>query len=368
MADSGASPARRRGLSLRWQLTLSYAVFVVVVGMVLSAVGLLLLRFVPEGNLVEVGGGFAPNRSDLMMVFVRYAGVGLAFLAVLGLSGGWLLAGRMLRGLHRITEVAGRVREGDLDCRIAMEGRTNELVTLADTFDDMVGRIQSSNERHRRFAANASHELRTPHAVIRTLVEVARTDPALDTAKLLDRIEETNERSIVLGEALLSLAVAENGASTMKGLDLAKLAEEAIDGLAAEAVRSEITLSRELERASPRGDEALLRQLISNVLQNAVVHNHAGGSIRVATATDPQGRAVFEVSNTGPVVPDEAATTLAEPFVRAKGRTRKRDGSSPGVGLGLSIVASIADAHAAELTLVSRAEGGLIVRVHFPPG
>jgi two-component system sensor histidine kinase VanS len=357
---------RPRGLSLRWQLTLSYAAFVVVVGIVLIAVGVLLLRFVPDGNLVEAGGGFAPSRSDLMPVFVKYAAAGLVFLATLGLGGGWLLAGRLLRRLRLITGTAERVRGGDLDHRIDMAGRSDELSELADTFDDMLERVQASLDEHQRFAANASHELRTPHAMIRTMLEVARADPDRDVEQLLERVEIVNERSIALTEALLSLTRAQNAKEDREPVDLATLAAAAAEELGAVATRRDVTITCELLTAATTGHPELLARLVTNLVQNAVVHNHPGGHVQVATWTHQHGDAVVEITNTGPVVTDEVAATLLEPFVRAAGRTRSRDQSHVGAGLGLSIVASVVRAHAGSIDVTPRAGGGLSVRVQVP--
>lgn len=366
MPRTRPATSRPRGLSLRWQLTLSYAAFVVVVGVVLIAVGVLLLRFVPEGNLVSFGGGFAPSRSDLMPVFVRYASAGLVFLATIGLGGGWLLAGRLLRRLRLITGTAEQVRAGDLDHRIDMAGRSDELSELADTFDDMLDRVQASVDEHQRFAANASHELRTPHAVIRTMLEVARADPDRDVEQLLGRLEIVNERSIALTEALLSLAQADNAAQGREPVDLAALAATAAEDLSAAAASRDVVVTCDLLAAATTGHPGLLARLVTNLVQNAVVHNHPGGQVLVATWTDEHGDALVEVANTGPVVSDEVAATLTEPFVRAAGRTRPRDPSHVGAGLGLSIVASVARAHSGRITVVPRAGGGLTVRAQIP--
>lgn len=360
--------SRPRGLSLRWQLTLSYAVFVVVVGVVLVAVGLLLLRFVPEGHLYVYGGGIAPSRSDLMPEFVRYATAGLVFLAALGLGGGWLLAGRVLRRLRAVTDAADRARGGDLQHRIALPGRSDELSVLADTFDAMLDRVQASVQEHERFAANASHELRTPHAVIRTMLEVARADPARDVERLIDRVETMNERSIALTEALLSLAQADHGAGHVERVDLAALTAATVAETEESAARREVVIVQRLDPAVADGNHQLLGRLVGNLVQNAVVYNHRGGEVRVATWTEDAevAEAVVEVTNTGPVVPDGVAATLAEPFVRAAGRTRRPDATHVGAGLGLTIVASVVRAHSGSLDLAPRAEGGLVVRVRLP--
>jgi two-component system sensor histidine kinase VanS len=362
-------PARRRpaGLSVRAQLTLSYAAFVVIVGVAFFFVGFLLLRFVPDGNLLTGTGGFVPTRSDLLDVFVKYAVLALVLLAIIGLGGGWLLAGRMLGPLGRITATARLARDGRLDQRIRMPGRQNELAELADAFDDMLDRVQLSVEEHRRFAANASHELRTPHAVIRTMLEVARADPeGRDVDVLLGRIDQMNERSIVLTEALLTLADADHDTARLTTLDLVPVTSAVIDENTETADQAGVRISTQLAPGIVRGDETLLRQLISNLVQNAIVHNRADGTVQVSTARAPHGGMVLEVTNTGAPLDEEALATFTEPFTRGAGRTRRRGERHVGSGLGLAIVASVARVHGATLDLTPRDGGGLRARVTFP--
>ncbi|WP_066044072.1 sensor histidine kinase [Herbiconiux solani] len=372
-------PARAPGLSVRARLTLSYAAFVVVVGLAFAVVGYLLLRFVPEGNATVGDGGFAPGRSDLLEVFVKYTGIALLVLAVIGLGGGWLLAGRMLAPLDRVTAAARLARDGSLSHRIRMPGRQDELAELADTFDEMLGRVQLAVDEQRRFAANASHELRTPHAVIRTMLEVASADPeGRDIEQLLSRIAEMNERSIVLTEALLTLADADTatdtasarGTITAAELDgiLSAAVDDLSDAAAAKGVRVTLAAREATEAtvAGVHGDAALLRQLVVNLVQNAVVHNIDGGTVTVGVTRGEDGAVVLEVVNTGAPLDEVAVATFTEPFTRGAGRTRSPGASHVGSGLGLAIVASIARAHAVELTLVPRPGGGLCVRVTFP--
>jgi two-component system sensor histidine kinase VanS len=349
------------------QLTLSYAAFIVVVAIAFFVVGFLLLRFVPDGNLTAVDGGFAPARSDLLAVFVRYALLAILLLAVLGLGGGWILAGRMLRPLTRITEAARLVRDGSLDQRIRMPGRRNELAELADTFDEMLARVQLSIDEQRRFAANASHELRTPHAVIRTMLEVARADPeGRDVDRLLERIDEMNERSIVLTEALLALADADNHNGRLTVFDLTPSITAVVAEFADSAEKTGVLISAQTREAPVRGDAILLRQLVANLVQNAIVHNHADGTVEVSTTRGVDGGSILRVSNTGVPLDEQSLATFTEPFVRGAGRIRRPDGHT-GSGLGLAIVASIVSLHGATLELTPRQGGGLHARVAFPP-
>lgn len=356
---------RPPGLSVRVKLTLSYAVFVVLVGIAVFTLGFLVLRFVPDGNLFADSGEFTPARRDLIAAFVRYAWWTVAGLAVVGLGGGWIVAGIMLRPLTRITDAAGAVRDGDLGQRVDLPGRRDELTDLADTLDAMIARLSETLEEQQRFAANASHELRTPLATMRTLLEVARADPdGVDLGVLLPRLEATNERAIRLTEALLTLArVGRRGGVDPGPVDVAAVVtavvaeERDAEGAAHVELAVTTTTSDPVE-----GDELLVRQAVANLVHNAVVHNLPGGWVRVdvhGTAT----AAVVEVENSGPILTRELVATLPEPFVRGAGRAR---GSRDGAGLGLAIVVSIARAHGGLLELWPREDGGLRARLHLP--
>lgn len=358
---------RRPGLSVRMQLTLSYAALLVLAGLALFGVGFLILRFIPEGNLMLVDGGFAPGRDDLIEVFVRYSLLALLVLGAVGLGGGWLLAGRMLRPLTRITDAARRARDGSLSHRIHMPGRQNELAELADTFDAMLSRVQQSMDEQRRFTANASHELRTPLAVMRTMLEVARADPdARSTPELLARLDETNERSIALIEALLDLADVEHRDRPVVPVDLSLVAQEVLEEERPAATRRDLRIETDLDAVVVSGDVGLLRQLITNLVQNAIVHNHAGGVVWVTTRRVGD-HSELAVANTGDALDGAVVGTFVEPFVRGAGRIRRAGEPHRGSGLGLAIVSSIAHAHGANLTLVERDGGGLVVSVRFPP-
>jgi two-component system sensor histidine kinase VanS len=351
---------RPRGLSVRAKLALSYAGFLVVAGIALFVVGFLLLRFVPEGSLTVDGGGWAPNRTNLLEVFVRYAWWAMGLLVVFGLVGGWILAGVVLRPLGRITDAAQRVRDGRLEHRVELTGPRDELTDLADTLDAMLDRVEHTVEEERRFAANASHELRTPHAIIRTMVEVAQADPAgRDVDEVLRRIGATNERAIATTEALLALArIGRGGLLDATIVDLAALVAEAVEDERTDASARGIRLTTSLHPAPVTGDPTLLARLAANLVRNAVVHNVDGGWVRVAVT--PGARTELLVENSGPVLDAAVVATLTEPFVRGAGRTRApHDGS----GLGLAIVASIVRAHRASLAVTALPGGGLQVRV-----
>ncbi|HSX69218.1 HAMP domain-containing sensor histidine kinase [Nocardioides sp.] len=367
---SSASPARAPGLSVRLKLTLSYAGLVVLAGgLLLAVVWVFLLRYVPE-QAVQLGGEdarrtpslFVPGRNDLIAAFLPKASIAMGALLVFGLVGGWLLAGRMLAPLSRIAEATRRAGGGSLGHRVALEGRRDEFRDLADTFDAMLARLEAHVEEQRRFAANASHELRTPLAVTQTLLEVAREDPGRDVDALVDRLLAVNTRAIGLTEALLLLSRAERRNFTRAPVDLSLVAEEAAETLLPLAEKRSVAVKVVSEAASASGSEPLLLQLVTNLVHNAIVHNHADGRVWVSTSAY-DGVAQLVVANTGEVLAPGLVSTLAEPFQRGTARVRA---DQAGVGLGLAIARSIAEAHDGSLVLAARPEGGLTVTVALP--
>ena len=226
---------RSPGLSVRLKLTLSYAGFLMVAGfLLLAAVWVFLLSYVPERAFISTGSagspdinGVFPVRSNLLHEFAPRAAVVLAFLLVLGLVGGWLLAGRILAPLARITDATSLAAAGSLAHRIRLPGRRDEFRELADAFDAMLARLEAHVAEQQRFAANASHQLRTPLAITQTLLDVARNDLNRDTGELVDSLHAVNARAIDLTEALLLLSRADHKSFTPEPLDLSLIAEEA---------------------------------------------------------------------------------------------------------------------------------------------
>lgn len=356
--------ARARGLGVRARLTLSYAGFLLVAGVLLLAVvWLFLLRYVPDGA-ITTGGGFVPNRSDLVRAFVPRAAVALLGLLGFGLLGGWILAGRVLAPLTRITEATRIAADGTLSHRIGLPGRSDEFRELADAFDAMLARLEAHVDEQQRFAANASHELRTPLAITQTLLEVARRDPDRDRADDLDQLHRLNTRAIALTESLLLLSRAGHTTLLSEPVDLSLLAEEAAETLLPIAEAHGVRLDVVGTPAHTRGEPALIRQLVINLLHNAIVHNlPSGGTIAVSTTHDTRTASLM-IENTGAVLDPGRVVALTEPFQR--GSDRVRDGSHVGVGLGLAIADRIVDAHAGTLTLTARDGGGLRVHVGLP--
>ncbi|MBO9555020.1 HAMP domain-containing sensor histidine kinase [Cellulomonas sp.] len=362
---------RPPGPSVRLKLTLSYAGFLMVAGLLLIAVvWVFLLRYVPErvGTIVQAPGGgmpglFVPGRNDLWRAFAPKAALAMGFLLVFGLVGGWLLAGRMLAPLDRITRATRIAATGSLGHRIGLSGRRDEFRELADAFDAMLARLEAHVAEQQRFAANASHELRTPLAISQALLDVAQHDPQHDSAELLARLRAVNTRAIDLTEALLLLSRADQRSFVWEHVDLSLLAEEATETLLPLAEKRGITLETTGDVTPAAGSPALLLQLTTNLVHNAIVHNlPEGGSVRVTTTLRPAD-AVLTVENTGEQLAPGRVSTLTEPFQRGSGRARD---DHAGVGLGLAIVTSIARAHGGSLTLTPRAEGGLRVTVHLP--
>ncbi|WP_210491918.1 HAMP domain-containing sensor histidine kinase [Patulibacter sp. SYSU D01012] len=354
-------------MSARLRLTLSYMGFLVVAGAAMLAVVLYLLHFVPEGQLTG-SDGFVPNRSDLQEAVLPRAIEVLAGLAVVGLVGGWFLAGRMLRPLDRISEVARQVADGSLEHRVRLQGPRDEFRLLADAFDGMLDRVQAHAEEQRRFAANASHELRTPYTVARSVIDVALADPeGRDVDAVLHQLAATNRRGMEVVEALLALSSLDAGEPPRREpIDVAELAGEVVAELTPVARAAGVRLASALGEADIDGDPTLVRQAIANLVLNGIHHNTGnGGRVDVRSRTsDDDGGVEVQVVNTGPVVPAAALTTLAEPFVRGDGRVTGE--GHRGSGLGLAIVARVAHAHEATLALGARDGGGLDVRLTFP--
>ena len=287
----------------------------------------------------------------------------LVFLLVIGLLGGWFLAGRMLVPLARITDATRRAANGSLSYRIELEGRNDEFRELADSFDAMLARLEAQVAEQQRFAANASHELRTPLAITQTLLEVARNDPNRDSAELIERLRAVNARAIDLTEALLLLSRADQRSFTREYVDLSLLAEEATETLLPLAERRGVTVETSGDIAPALGSHALLLQMTTNLLHNAIVHNlPEHGTVRVNTAAGPES-VTLTVESTGDKLSPQLVSTLTEPFQRGTERIR---GDHAGVGLGLAIVKSITQAHDGTLTIVGRPEGGIRVSAQLP--
>ncbi|MGO9498328.1 MAG: sensor histidine kinase [Solirubrobacteraceae bacterium] len=350
---------RAPGLSVRLKLTLSYAGFLMVAGALLLAAGWLFL-----GRGIHPGFILVRNyRYTVARDFAPTAAIALAFLLVFGLLGGWILAGRMLAPLARITDATRIAATGSLSHRIRLPGRRDEFRELADAFDTMLARLEAQLAGQQRFAANASHELRTPLAITQTLLDVARNDPNRDNGELVDRLHAVNARAIDLTEALLLLSRADQRSFSREPIDLSLIAEEATETLLPLAEKHGVTIDNSGDLTPTIGSHALLLQLSANLVHNAVVHNlPERGTVWVTTSVHPKN-VVLTVENTGERLTPQLVSTLGEPFLRATKRIRT---DHAGVGLGLAIVKSITQAHDGTLTLTPRAAGGLRATVQLP--
>jgi two-component system sensor histidine kinase VanS len=303
------------------------------------------------------------SHADLLRNFAPIAAAVLAFLLMFGLVGGWILAGRMLAPLTRITDATRTAATGSLSHRIQLEGRKDEFRELADSFDAMLAQLEAHVAEQQRFAANASHELRTPLAITQTLLDVARNDSNRDNGELVDRLHAVNTRAIDLTEALLLLSRAEQRSFAREHADLSLIAEEATETLLPLAEKRGATIETAGDATPTMGSPALLLQLTTNLVHNAIVHNLAeDGTVWVTTSAHPKS-VELTVENTGEKLAPHLVATLAEPFQRGSERIRT---DHAGVGLGLAIVKSITQAHDGTLTLTPRAAGGLCVTVQLP--
>jgi two-component system sensor histidine kinase VanS len=332
-------------------------------GLMLVAIWYSLLRYIPDGVIYGGLPGFAPNRSDPLNGFAVPAAIVLTFLLVFGLAGGWLLAGRMLAPLTRITEATRMAATGSLSHRIRLEGRQDEFRELADAFDAMLARLESHVAEQQRFAANASHELRTPLAVTQTLLDVARSDPGRDNGELVERLHAVNTRAIDLTEALLLLSRADQRTFARAHVDLSLIAEEAAETLLPLAEERGVTIETSGDMTPTLGSHALLLQMTTNLVHNAIVHNLPEQGAVWVTTSAAHGSVALTVENTGAQLTRQLVATLDEPFQRGTERIRSKHA---GVGLGLAIVKRIAEAHDATLTLSPRAAGGLSATVQLP--
>jgi signal transduction histidine kinase len=307
------------------------------------------------------------HNSELHQLLVE-SGIALAIMAVVSVALGWVVAGRLLRPLRTITATARDISATSLHQRLALAGPDDELKALGNTFDDLLGRLEASFRSQRQFVANASHELRTPLAWQRTLVQVALADPDADAASLRaahERVLASGTQQERILEALLTLSRGQAGLDRREPFDLGPLAGQVLHARQSEAQDRQLGIHMALAPAPATGDPHLAERLIANLVDNALRHNAPGGYVEVVTGTR-NSRSVLSVINTGPVVPADAVDRLLQPFQRLR---PDRTGHGDGVGLGLSIVQAIAQAHGATLTISPQPSGGLRADVSFPrPG
>jgi two-component system, OmpR family, sensor histidine kinase VanS len=368
--------------TVRLRLTLLYSVLFLVSGTALVATTYLIFRantgvdlIVPHGSnpasmnpdtIRQVNGAYetllARHNRGLHQGLIE-SGIVLAIMAIVSIVLGWLVAGRVLRPLRAMTATTRQISERNLNERLALSGPRDELKDLADTIDGLLARLQAHVAEQQRFAANASHELRTPLSLMQTLLEVARKNPHRDNGELVDRLHEVNARAINLTEALLLLSRADQRAFTAEPIDLSLMAEEATETLLPLAEKHGVTIATSGDVTPTLGSEALVLQLTTNLVHNAIVHNLPDHGTVWVTNSVQSNHVSLTVENTGDELAPELVSTLVEPFHRGTERVRT---DHAGVGLGLAIVKSITQAHDGTLTLTPRPGGGLCVTVRLP--
>jgi signal transduction histidine kinase len=308
--------------------------------------------------------GAANQRVYDLRQLLLWSLVGLGVATVVAGMLGWAIGRRILLPLHKVTGAARRASQEQLDERICLDGPHDELKELADTFDDMLNRLDLAFASQRRFVANASHELRTPLTSMRTLIDVAMAKPTRTTEQLemlVGRVREALDQSEAIIDGLLTLARSDRGLASREPLDLEAAAQDAIDQTAAAATAANITIQADLSAAPTLGDRVLLERLAINLVDNAIRYNISGGSIQVDTRID-HGQPYLSVTNTGPQISPSKVASLFEPFTRLDQRVT----NGHGVGLGLSIVASVVTAHNGHLEAHALPTGGLTIIVRFP--
>jgi two-component system sensor histidine kinase VanS len=315
------------------------------------------------GQVRQMYAGAVARHTHTLHQGLILSGIALAVMTVVSIALGWLVAGRVLRPLRTMTATTRRISERNLTERLALSGPRDELKDLADTVDGLLDRLEAHVAEQKRFAANASHELRTPLSITQTLLDVARNDPSRDNGELVDRLHAVNTRAIDLTEALLVLSRADQRSFTREHVDLSLIAEEATETLLPLAEKHGVTIQTSVDMTRTVGSHALLLQMATNLVHNAIVHNRPDqGTVWVTTSVQSK-TVVLAVENTGDKLAPQLVATLGEPFFRGTERIRT---DQAGVGLGLAIVDSITQAHEGTLTLTPRAAGGLSVTVQLP--
>ena len=390
---------RKYRLTVRMRLALTYCALLTGSGIVLLGLVYAFMRFVPTYDLAPSTtpaltgtGGAIPllpstgtpsevtpatpslpaaellvsSTDQMLNLLLVVSAVVLAILAIIGVGVGWAVAGRMLRPLTHINAAVHAATQGDLSQRIGLSGPRDEISELATNFDTMLEQLERSFAASKRFASNASHELRTPLATSRAMLEVAlaqHTDQSVH--KVLSRLQIMNERSIEITTALLELARIDAVNVATQSIDLPEIVGQVSSFYQSEAAARGVRMQSSLEPASVSGDPVLIRQLVSNLVQNAIMHNlPQSGELLIETSTNAQSQAILHVCNTGAVLEPSVVQNLTEPFYRVAGRTSSS--GSTGHGLGLSIVAAIVERHRGTIDLVAAPTGGLNVLVSLP--
>jgi len=314
--------------------------------------------------IAGTASGMQAQRQRALSKLLAFSLGGLAVMTAASGGLGWYMSGRVLRPVRVITQTARRASEQHLGERLALTGARDELRELADTFDDMLERLDGAFAAQRRFVANASHELRTPLTLMRTAIDVTLAKPSVTPRQFTDmavRVRRSIDRADGMIDALLTLAVSDQGTLNTETTDLATWAEDAIDAAAPEIERLDLKVDASLDPAETTGDPQLLERMIWNLVDNAIRHNEPGGWLTLRTGAS-DANVYLEIANSGPFIPEDVVPSLFEPFRRMQARTGAREGA----GLGLSIARSVVTAHRATVTARSQAAGGLKISVVMP--
>jgi signal transduction histidine kinase len=371
-AAAGASPLSRGGAVLYGQKTAGPRTVVQIqeyAGQVDATFRLLTAAHNQELSDLQKSANvrLAQVKTSQLDTLLTRSGLALAIMALASIGLGWMMAGRALRPVRTMSSRARGISERNLHERLALDGPDDELKELGDTFDGLLARLEAAFESQRRFVANASHELRTPITLERALVEVALSDPNASIESLREtcrRVLVSSEQQERLIEALLTLARSQRGLESRAPLDLRELTAEVVRSVPANG----LTVKTEFGPAGTTGDPAMVERLVANLVENAMRYNEPSGWVSTWTGLR-DGEPTLEVTNSGPVVAPDQVDELVKPFSRLNGEgavAARNAGGREGLGLGLSIVQAIADAHGARLTTTPRAGGGLEVAVRFP--
>ena len=322
-------------------------------------------QFTPPGECILVGRSIEPEMATLQQFAYGLSGLGAGVL-ILGLAGGWWVATRAIQPIHDISAGATRIAAGDLSHRINTQETDNELGQLAKVLNSTFDRLQSAFDRQKAFTADASHELRTPVAVIlaQTQATLARDRNPEEYRQTLEACQRAALRMRSLTESLLALARLDAGHETLhrESIDLARIAEQTVDLLRPMAESRSVTVHCDLMPTGCKGDAERIAQVVTNLLSNAVAHNQQGGEVFLSTCME-NGAAMLSVRDTGPGIPSAELPRLFERFYRGDA---SRTTSTGGTGLGLAISKAITDAHGGSLSASSTEGEGTTFTLRLP--
>lgn len=381
MNEERSGGRKRRRFTLRARITLTYSSLVAVSGAVLIALVYVLMRLttVNYDVTVEESGsanstsvaGLLEIRGELLLEFSNHmliiATLVLIFMTAVSASLSWMIAGQVLHPLSEVAQAARRISQGDLETKLPSLGPSDEISDMTTAFGQMQESLRSSIEAHARFAANASHELRTPIATMQTMIDVTLAEPRVragELRELAEQLRTVNASNAELIDALLDLSRAQSGHLNVETVELTELTYQAWEPIQKEAEQRRIRCSFNCEETPMRADMVLIRQAISNLLRNGVKYNSDGGELRVSVGHGRTGWVHIDVSNDGEHIDAQLVDHLFEPFVRARGRTEM----SQGHGLGLSLVEAVVKMHGGRIAAHARSVGGLNIHIELPQG